>query len=145
MLYFVIEVRIKQICIRPKIEQNMLAKQLIAYLIILSIGLHLFAELGIYFSFKLNQDYIAEFLCIEKDNPESTCQGCCQLKSKLEEHEKQKQDLPQSENKKYEIQLFTSKPAAELIPFLNIEKVIHISPSDTRISFAYSIFHPPKT
>ena len=122
----------------------MLAKQLIAYLIILSFGLHMFAELGIYLSFKLNQDYIAEFLCIDKDNPESTCQGCCQLKNKLEEHEKQKQDLPQSENKKYEIQLFTSKPAAELIPFQNVEKVIQISPRNTSILFANFIFHPPK-
>ena len=119
-------------------------KQFIAYLIILSFGLHMFAELGIYLSFKLNQDYIAEFLCIEKDNPESTCQGCCQLKNKLEEHEKQKQDLPQSENRKYEIQLFTSKPAAGLIPFQNVEKVIQFSPRNTSILFANFIFHPPK-
>ena len=36
-------------------------------------------------NFKINQDFIAEFLCIDKDEPESTCHGKCQLTKQLSE------------------------------------------------------------
>ncbi|MGQ7869108.1 hypothetical protein [Sunxiuqinia sp. sy24] len=122
----------------------MLGKQIISILIVLAIGLHLFAELGIYFSFKLNQDCIAEFLCIEKDVPESTCQGCCQLKNKLEEHEKQKQEAPQSENKKYEIQLFADDYGIVQEQFPNSEIIGNQIVYFKGVLLAYSLFHPPK-
>ena len=32
-----------------------------------------------YLLFKINQNYIAKNLCVQKDIPENTCQGCCQL------------------------------------------------------------------
>lgn len=42
------------------------------------------SNLSYYLIFKINQDFIAQNLCIERDNPESTCAGCCQLESALE-------------------------------------------------------------
>jgi len=39
----------------------------------------------------LNQDYIAEFLCINKDEPELQCNGKCHL---VKEIEKQQQEEP---------------------------------------------------
>ncbi|WP_406685650.1 hypothetical protein N1F78_08000 [Seonamhaeicola sp. MEBiC1930] len=41
----------------------------------------------------LNQDYIAEFLCINKDKPELQCNGKCHL---VKEIEKQQQQEPLS-------------------------------------------------
>ncbi|WP_430972909.1 hypothetical protein [Sunxiuqinia rutila] len=120
------------------------AKQFLSILLILAIGLHLFAEVGIYFSFKINQDYIAEFLCIEKDIPDSSCQGCCQLKNKLEEHEKQKQEAPQSENKKYEIQLFTDDSGIKQEQFPTVEIIGYQIVYTKGVLLAYSLFHPPK-
>ena len=38
--------------------------------------------------FKVNQDYISENLCVEKDIQESTCDGHCQLKKSLDIIEK---------------------------------------------------------
>ncbi|MFA5510977.1 MAG: hypothetical protein WC313_00890 [Candidatus Kapaibacterium sp.] len=35
--------------------------------------------------FKANQDYIAANLCIDKNKPENSCQGCCQLEAVLNE------------------------------------------------------------
>ena len=34
--------------------------------------------------FLVNQDYIASVLCVEKDIPESTCNGMCHLKKTME-------------------------------------------------------------
>ena len=42
-----------------------------------------------YVEYVLNQDYIAEFLCINKDKPELQCNGKCHL---VKEIEKQHQD-----------------------------------------------------
>ncbi len=119
-------------------------KQLISYLLIITIGWHLFAELTVYVSFKINQDYIAKYLCINKDDPESTCHGCCQLKKELEKQQEQKQDLPQTENKKVEIQYFT----------IETEQLCPLYQHLTRTSFFYietigvtasnRIFHPPQ-
>ena len=40
-----------------------------------------------YVEYVLNQDYIAEFLCINKDKPELQCQGKCHLMKELEKQE----------------------------------------------------------
>ncbi len=122
----------------------MLIRQLISFALILAFGGHLFAQLGIYVSFKINQDYIAEFMCIEKDLPESTCQGCCQLKDKLEEHEEQKQELPQSENRKYEIQLFLAKYDFLLKKQPQVEEFNSTPTQISGILLSRNIFHPPK-
>ncbi|MFP2995651.1 hypothetical protein ABN763_07055 [Spongiivirga sp. MCCC 1A20706] len=41
------------------------------------------------FVYVVNQDYIAEFLCINKDKPELACKGKCQLMIMYEEQEKE--------------------------------------------------------
>ncbi len=43
----------------------------------------------------VHQDYIAEFLCINKEKPELACEGKCYLMQKLnEQHEEKRQNLP---------------------------------------------------
>ncbi len=49
----------------------------------------------IYLNFKVNQEFIAANLCVEKDLEESTCNGNCQLKKSLSIVEVTK---PQKEN-----------------------------------------------
>ena len=41
----------------------------------------------VFIDFKLNQDFIAEFLCINKEEPELKCHGKCHLKAQLDETE----------------------------------------------------------
>jgi hypothetical protein len=44
----------------------------------------------------INQDYIAEFLCINTDKPELDCNGKCYLMQMLQQQEdEKKQNLPQ--------------------------------------------------
>ena len=42
-----------------------------------------FQNIGMYIGFKLNQTYIAEVLCINKDKPEMGCNGKCHLNKQL--------------------------------------------------------------
>ncbi|MDO5970121.1 hypothetical protein Q4Q35_09905 [Flavivirga aquimarina] len=46
-----------------------------------------------YIEYALNQDYIAEFLCINKEKPEFQCNGKCHL---VKEIEKQQENEPLS-------------------------------------------------
>lgn len=46
-----------------------------------------------YVEYVLNQDYIAEFLCINKDKPKLQCNGKCHL---VKEIEKQQKNEPKS-------------------------------------------------
>lgn len=57
----------------------------------------------VYFSFKINQEYIAKNLCVEKDVEGSTCKGCCQLKKKLEDQQQTKEALPDCQIEKPDI------------------------------------------
>ena len=98
-----------------------------------------------YVEYVINQDYIAEFLCINKDKPKLECNGKCQL---VKELEKQQDNEP-----------FTSlRISMENYPigFVNIleikkNKVLNLSVNH---NFTYKVlydfcllnseFHPPE-
>lgn len=42
-----------------------------------------------YLEYIINQDYIAEFLCINKDKPELQCNGKCHLVKQIEKQQQQ--------------------------------------------------------
>jgi hypothetical protein len=71
-------------------------KSLLSLFLALVIFLQPLGKLWIVASFELNQDYIAQTLCVERNEAENTCQGVCHLKKQLaeaEEQEKQQQSL----------------------------------------------------
>ncbi len=120
-------------------------KQLIALLLVLSIAWNILAEAAVYISFKINQDYIAKNLCINRDNPESDCHGCCQLKKEIQEQQESREETPQTESKKSEILYFSHENTFNS-PVAKFENKF-VLPSFE--SYAYSsvdkIFRPPKT
>lgn len=116
-------------------------KYLIPTILVCSIFSFQFSELFILLSFKINQEYIAKNLCVEKDVEGSTCKGCCQLKKKIHEQEKQKKELPPQQTEKQNIDFCVQmselncgiNPIIENLrfgfslkySFLNILKVFH--------------------
>jgi hypothetical protein len=48
--------------------------------------------IGILIDFKINQDYIAKFLCINREKPMSTCNGKCYLTKQLKKAEEQEKN-----------------------------------------------------
>jgi len=98
----------------------------------------------IYFSFKINQDYIARNLCVEKDVEGSTCKGCCQLKKKLENQQEQKKQVPPAENEKQDLTFF-SETKAKYHFFLVSSQIVQSGLIQEYSSkFSYSVFHPPQ-
>lgn len=58
------------------------------------------------FDYVVNQDFIAEFLCINKDNPDLDCNGKCYLMTRLsEENQKKKDNLPPIDMKEYAVDI----------------------------------------
>jgi hypothetical protein len=119
-------------------------KHLVAHILILSLLGFQFSEMLIYISFKLNQDYIAKNLCIEKDVEGSTCKGCCQLKKKLEKQKDQKEALPVNQTEKLDINLYaeTRLVLQDIYPEVNEIK------NDFILKYCFrpfkQIFHPPR-
>ena len=48
-------------------------------------------KIGIFIDFKINQDFIAEVLCINKAKPITVCEGQCYLSEQLKKAEEQEE------------------------------------------------------
>ncbi|WP_149274513.1 hypothetical protein [Pareuzebyella sediminis] len=60
------------------------------------------------FEYIIEKDYIAEFLCINKENTELNCNGKCYLMQKIiEQNEERKQNLPRIAMEEYPIGFVT--------------------------------------
>ena len=97
-----------------------------------------------YVEYVLNQDYIAEFLCINNDKPELQCNGKCHL---VKEIEKQQENEPNSlrvslENYPigfvtiFKINPFESIAASAINKSFSRKKLYHFE-------YNYTSFQPP--
>jgi len=93
----------------------------------------------------INQDYITEFLCINKDLPEMQCNGKCQLAIKIEEQNQEKQkNLPRIQLEDYPIGFVK-------ITQLKLKNTIRVSNNGFSYKENYSyqsiskVFRPPIT
>ena len=60
-----------------------MVRQLLTYILILSLLLQLFSREVIVMSFQLNRDYIAKTLCENRNRPQLHCNGKCYLAKRL--------------------------------------------------------------
>jgi hypothetical protein len=94
----------------------------------------------------VNQDYIAEFLCINKDKPELECNGKCHLKKELQ---KTQEDTQQSFN--VNLEDYPISPLHSLLSelpskltILQLRKVTNYYTEKYIYLFSTDIFHPPQ-
>ena len=117
----------------------------IVILMIFALMVHALSFAIIYLSFKIHQDYIVANLCVQKDAPDNTCQGHCQLEDKMQDHEKRQQDNPLIQEGW--LNFCFLKPINRFLFELRLcqirEKKIFI-PSLYSSIFLSQIFHPPK-
>ncbi len=117
----------------------------------ISLALLVFAvsakDVLIWSSFKLNQDFIAKTLCINRDKPEKLCSGKCQLTKKIAEskEESSSQDpVPQPDEQKQVLSFH------EILPLqINNAKPRDLKPLFATQTFtaqacAIDIFQPPR-
>lgn len=96
------------------------------------------------FDYIINQDYIAEFLCINQDKPEMQCNGKCQMMMQIEKQQEEKrQNLPAIAMEEYPI---------GFVEFLTLKRIISLTPKTETVTcyinnysfkYSYSDFHPP--
>lgn len=118
-------------------------KYIIAVLLICSVFLFQFSELLVLLSFKINQDYISKNLCIEKDVEDSTCKGCCQLKLRLNEQEKQKKELPPQSREKQNIDFCEPKSEDVFVLYPNTKNRVFKMLEIYCFLPISEAFHPP--
>src|SRR5688572_19768682 len=106
-------------------------------------------KLGMVTYFQINRAYIAEFLCLSRNDAMTLCKGQCYLKKNLELAGKEEQSAPATESssgKKVEIPVFiiTDDPFQSARPCTFAST--NFQPIDlTLADFTILIFHPPST
>lgn len=95
--------------------------------------------------FKINQEFIARVLCINKAKPKFACHGSCQLSKKLQEQENQeKKQAPQSQKDTYNT-LFFSKVLVKVNRIcLDLGQLQGYYPSFHSFDLHQKVFHPPQ-
>lgn len=119
-------------------------KLILSVITIFSVLSFQFSGLVIFVSFKLNQDFIAKNLCVEKDVEGSNCKGCCQLKKKLHQQQEQKKELPPLPENKQDFNFFTETFRCSLHRIESIEQFHFECINNYTFSINHPVFHPPK-
>jgi uncharacterized protein YneF (UPF0154 family) len=123
-------------------------KQIVTFLLAILIFLQVLCKVGIYLSFKINQDYIAKNLCENRNKPKMHCNGNCQLMKKLKNSDKEEQkQIPQSLKDKFEVLYchdFQCLSLCTLTYFFVQRKDLYGDKSYDLTSFHPDIFQPPK-
>ncbi len=116
--------------------------------IILLICLHVqpLVNISIWGDYLLNQEYIKEFLCINKEKPKLSCNGKCYLMLQLEDQKsKQEKELPQLVLSKYEFVVFSFRESVT-------HNILISQKQDNFSSYtnfygmlkSWDVFHPPR-
>lgn len=95
------------------------------------------------FEYVVNQDYIAEYLCVNKDKPMLNCNGKCYLAKMLQEERNEKQqNLPAIDLREYPIgfvEILLLEFQEKIYRKNNIPNLSIGEP----VQFNGSVFHPP--
>jgi len=121
-------------------------KKIIAIFIFIGVLCQSFSKVLIVADYYLNQNYIAQHFCENKDRPQLHCNGKCYLKKELQ-HDQQDKDIPlsQSQLEKFNITLFAEKYSFDFSPcFEYLQKQKFLSFQEGLIKGSHkNIFHPP--
>lgn len=104
-------------------------------------------DLMTYAHFFINQDFISNNLCINRDKPEIMCHGKCFLKKQIQENQKQEKKIPNPVKDKSSEIVFVSETKVLIVNDLyNLKKKKKIGYCAGSYSFSYhnEIFHPPQ-
>lgn len=120
-------------------------KRFITYLFLGAFLLHVASRMIVYFNFWLNQEFIAENLCENREKPQLECNGMCHLKKELNKDDERKQQ--------------DNKPQVEVMLFIQSETDYEIEKTESflidrqrhytfvlpqkPVGYHPYIFHPP--
>lgn len=90
----------------------------------------LFKAISPYVEYAINADYIAEFLCINKDKPELECHGQCHLTKELKKVQDEEKQASKKNMEEVQFHCINSDHFVLNIPLFSIEKAksLYLSP-----------------
>ncbi|WP_411029051.1 hypothetical protein [Spongiimicrobium sp. 3-5] len=119
-------------------------KQLLAYWFILLYLLAMARPVGPLLEYIIYEDYIAEFLCINKDDIQLQCNGKCYLMQQLQEQQdNKKQNLPKIAIEEYPIgfvTIFKLQEGPQAVSKINKSSTYQ---NNYHYLFSDFLFHPP--
>lgn len=120
-------------------------KKTATLLLVLALLLQTFNRVGIYVSFRLNQDFIAKNLCENRTRPQLNCNGKCFLAKKLKAAEEQeKKTTPPG---KFMESVLFCEPIGffSLLPQSDLRSgILPAYPQAAYSSSLPDVFHPPQ-
>jgi len=106
-----------------------------------------FSKWLVVFEYKLNKDYIAQKLCVNKAKPKLHCNGKCQMMKRLAEEGKQSSTNTTNNTSKIKMPelIYSNEVNQFLLPLSDISVVSYNEEPSTFIhrAPAFPIFHPP--
>lgn len=118
----------------------------VAIFFLITILLQCTSKLWIMASFYIQQDYIAQNLCINRFDAIPVCKGQCYLKKQLKTNENQEKKI--SDLKEKEIQFYSPKCFVfEFKKSIITDTLCSVIHNDNLLcsEFLFSVFHPPRT
>lgn len=105
-------------------------------------------DLITYASFLINQDFIANTLCINRDKPVMRCNGKCHLSKLIKENQEEQNDSPNNTVKEKEATVVFLPEICQSLIF-NINKTERRQPvffykNIFSSSYLKEVFHPPQ-
>ncbi len=97
-----------------------------------------------YLVFKINQKYIAKNLCVERENPENTCNGCCQLNKVLDEEDNENTKSEEINFPEFSSSAILNSRNSEIDLFHNSVKFLKYYDDLEFMQFYKPITPPPK-
>ena len=93
--------------------------------------------------YAINYDYISKVLCINKDKPELSCKGTCQLMKKLQQQEDEDYHSLRIHMEEYPIG-FVKLLSLDSKNYDDIKLINHTSyKNEYSYLYSYNVFHPP--
>lgn len=123
-------------------------KNAFSILMITALMLPNLVKIGILIDFKINQDFIAEVLCINREEPMTMCSGKCYLSEELKKAEEQEEKQAPT-NKKERLEVVYNYSGSAFGLLLGTDCFLSkLNPATGdeyyTSSFIANIFRPPK-
>src|SRR5690554_4831329 len=100
---------------------------------------------AIFIDFKLNQDYIAKVLCINREKPQLECNGQCILMKKMEQAQDSNSAEQSQSTKPHLLEIFSElSPLFQPLTSPAVQKEFFTYNDGDSFVLFFSIFQPPK-
>ena len=119
--------------------------RVITILLLVVMLIQAFSKVFIVLDYQANKNYIAEFLCVNKNKPELHCEGHCYLKKELKKAEQaENQSASQNQKLKFDFTLYCQNLFNINLTPHSLEAAVH-APFLTAAATSRptAIFHPP--